>query len=271
MKFQIGGTGIVATTLKELAVKRSDIFFVPPQSLRVKEGLNARVADDPENKAHIEELAISIAEVGVMEPLTCFRIGDEIYVSDGHCRLAATLIAIKRGAEIKAIPVKTDERGTGEADRLLRQVLSGKAKTPFEQGIIYKRLIGFGWTIATIAAKSGKSISHVNAALDLQEAPVEAQNLVTSGKVSASLAGKVIRERGAKEGTATLQEAVATAESVGKTRATAKHVAASEPPPTLAVRDPEAIERLLKHLIRAARAGDERLVKWLAEANVSLD
>ena len=63
---------------------------------------------------------------------------DRIYVSDGHCRLAAKLY-----------------------------------KTTFELGTIYNRLVGYGWTVADITAKTGKSAASINAALDLQGAPPE--------------------------------------------------------------------------------------------------
>lgn len=257
--------------LKELAVGKRDVFYVDPRELSVKEGFNSRVADDPANKEHIEFLARSIAEVGVKEPLTVFNEDGKIYISDGHCRLAATLIAIKRGAEIVSVPVKSEDRGTSEADRLLRQVLESKNKTPLEQGVVYKRLIGHGWPIAMIAQKAGKSVSQVNAALDLQEAPAEAKQLVASGKVSATLAGDVIRKSGATEGTKKLKAAVAKAESAGKKKATSRHVEKTTPAQKSLGRDPEAIERLIKHLVRAARAGDEKLVKWLAEADISID
>ena len=42
----------------------------------------------------------------------------------------------------------------------------------------YNRLAGHGWTVADITAKTGKSSASINAALDLQGAPPEVQNLV---------------------------------------------------------------------------------------------
>ena len=213
-------------TLKGLAKGRSDIFHIDPRDIRQKEGWNSRSADDPDNKEHVESLALSIAEIGVQEPLTVFREGGVIYVSDGHCRLAAALLAIQRGAEIKSVPVKTEGRGASEVDFVLSQITrnSGKPLTPFEQGHVYKRLLGYGWLVGDIAKRAGKSDSHVNACLDLQGAPQQIRNLVASGAVAPSLAMKVMKGRTPEEATTTLNNAVDTAHQQGQSRATARHI-----------------------------------------------
>ena len=209
-------------TIKEIALKRSDIFYVDPRVLKIKDGWNARSADDPENREHVLALAASIAQVGVQEPLTVYYENSTIWVSDGHCRLAATLLAIDKGADIRAIPVKTEGRAANEADHVFSQILrnAGKPLTPFEAGTVYKRLVGYGWTVEEIATKSGKSQASINAALDLQGAPVQVQKLVASGKVSATLAAETLRKEGASKGIETLNNAVDTATQKGKTRAT---------------------------------------------------
>ena len=216
----------MGTTLKELAKGRSDIFLLDPRDIRVKDGWNSRSPDDPDNKEHVEGLARSIAEIGVQEPLTVFREAGVIFVSDGHCRLAATMLAISRGAEIVAVPVKTEGRGAGEVDFVLSQITrnSGKPLTPFEQGHVYKRLLAYGWGIADVAKRAGKSESHVNACLDLQGAPQQIRYLVATGAVAPSLAMKVMKGRTPEEATATLNDAVDTAHQQGKARATAQHI-----------------------------------------------
>jgi len=210
-------------TIKELALKRSDIFYVDPHVLKVKPGWNARNADDPENREHILALARSIAQVGVQEALTVYRDANEIWLSDGHCRLAATFYAIDTlKADIKSIPVKTEGREANEADHVFSQILrnAGKPLTPYEAGTVYKRLVGYGWTVADIALKSGKSKASVDAALDLQGAPLQVQKLVASGKVSATLASETLKKEGAAKATATLNNAVDAATQKGKARAT---------------------------------------------------
>jgi ParB-like chromosome segregation protein Spo0J len=221
---------MTGTTLKEIAVRRSDVFWVDPASLSIKDGWNARVDEDPDNKQHILDLAQSIAELGVLTPLIVFREGDKIFVSDGHCRLAAVKHATTvLGASIASIPVQTEGRSANEADYVLRQLLDGKPKTPFELGMIYKRLVGFGWPIAQIASRSGKSLASVNAALDLQGAPPEVQKLVASGRVSATQAIKTVKAEGA-EASKSLTQAVDRAVKKGKKKATAKDLAPANGP-----------------------------------------
>lgn len=211
-------------TLKEIHKGRSDIFQIDPAELQVKAGWNCRDLSTPENKAHVAELAASIAEIGVVSPLTVFRENGKIYVSDGHCRLAATLYAIHHmGVPIASVPVKTEGKGANEADYVLRQILDGKPKTAFELGGVCKRLLGFGWSVQDIATRSGKSAAAINAALDLQGAPIEVQKMVASGRVSPTLAAKTVKAEGSGA-TETLTRAIDHATQRGKDKATARDI-----------------------------------------------
>src|SRR5580698_1123332 len=93
-------TGGIMPNLKTLeGVKRTDAYQIDPRILKVKAGFNPRDLTSQENKEHIEELAISIAAVGVKQPLIISNEEDGIYVVNGHCRLAATMLAIGRGVD----------------------------------------------------------------------------------------------------------------------------------------------------------------------------
>ena len=210
-------------TLKEIAKGRSDIFYIDPRELQVKAGWNCRDLTQAENKAHILELKESISLIGVVSPLTVFREDSKIYVSDGHCRLAAALMAIGEGVPIESVPVKTEGRAANEADYVLRQILDGKPKTAFELGGVCKRLLGFGWTVSDIATRSGKSVAAINASLDLQGAPIEVQKMVASGRVSPTLAAKTVKAEG-NGATETLTKAIDHATQRGKGKATARDI-----------------------------------------------
>lgn len=213
-------------TLKEIASRRSDVFHVSPAELHVKEGWNSRNLNDADNKAHVASLKMSIREVGVLKPLSVFREKDTTFVSDGHCRLAAVLELIAEGVEIATVPVTTEGRGANEADALLKQALDGKPKTAFELGVIFKRLLGYGWTEEQIAARSGKGIQSVRMSLELQSAPTEVQKMVVSGRVSPTLAVQVMAKEG-DNAAETLSAAIDTAAQQGKTHATAQHIGAT--------------------------------------------
>lgn len=225
------------TTIKEISQHRTDVFHVDPRELAVKDGWNARNFDDPDNKAHIEELASSIAAVGVRKPLDVFLEDGTFYISDGECRLRATMLAIERGAEIKTVPVINEKRSVSEAERLFNQIVgnSGKRFTAIEQAVVFKRLLDFGWDEKEIAAKVPCSTQHVRDLLQLQAAPAAIQQMVKSGEISPTLALTTVKKAkgDGKAATAKLKEAVRTAKASGKKKATAKHVNRAEPASTV--------------------------------------
>ena len=217
--------------LKELSVKRAALLYFDPRTLKVKPGLNVRDLTTPDNRAHVEWLAESIAESGVRTPLEIFSAGDDVFVANGHCRLAATMLAIERGATIATVPCIPEGRGKNDIDRILDQFTlnSGKTLTALEQGSNVKRLLGYGLSPTDVAKRLSKSPSWVNGMLDLQEAPPEAQQAVSAGEISATLATQIVREEGPVKGTETIKRAVSTAKASGKKKATARHVERSRP------------------------------------------
>ncbi|TDW21050.1 ParB-like chromosome segregation protein Spo0J [Rhizobium azibense] len=219
--------------IKTVATGRSDVYRMPPDEIHIKDEWNSRNDADPENEAHIEALAVSIMEVGVKQPLTVYQDGGKFFVSDGHCRIKAVWRAIERGAEIKSVPVMTEERYSSEADRVFSQIVrnSGKPLAPIEQGRVFKRLLAFGWTVADIAKRSGINAGWVKELLELQASAVEIQDMVSTGRISSTLAIQTLRTDGEKAGEV-LAGAVATAEAQGRTRATKKHIGGADKGPS---------------------------------------
>ncbi len=171
----------------------------------------------------------------MLQALTVVMKNDRVIVIDGHCRLLATFRAIEvYGAEIKSIPLTVESRLASEADRVLGQVLrnGGKPLTVLEQGAVFAKLIGFGWSEKQIAEKAGLGAVRVSQILDLIADSNDAiRDLVSSGQVSATLAQQTLREADGDADTAQqmLTDARAVARAMGKTRVTKKHVkAASE-------------------------------------------
>ncbi|TPI86393.1 hypothetical protein [Mesorhizobium sp. B2-8-9] len=215
--------------IKGVAVGRSDTYRLAPADIHVKDGWNCRTEnfnpDDPDDLA----LAQSIAEVGVKANLTVYWLDGKAFVSDGHRRLFATQYAIEHlGAEIKSLPVQTEDRYASEADRVFSQIVrnSGKPLRPIEQAKVFKRLVDLGWTESDIAQKSGLTRQWVVDLLNLQAAPETMTRMVRDGSVSATLAVNALKQSAgdAAEATSKLTQAVETARAEGKTRATAKHM-----------------------------------------------
>jgi ParB/RepB/Spo0J family partition protein len=176
-------------SIKTEAVGRKDLFLIAPEKIQEKAGWNVRDAS-PELTEHIEELALSISQIGVQQPLTVYMEDDIIYLSDGHCRLSAVRKAIEMGAEIKSVPCRVEERYSNDADRVLTMITrnSGKPLTPFEKSKVIKQLVNFGWSKEDIAAKIGMTAAYVVRLLEMQSMPEQLKEAVVSGNVSASLA-----------------------------------------------------------------------------------
>lgn len=263
-------TNKTGTNIKHIAVGRSDLFRLNPFSIKVRDGWNSRDLANPENQEHVEMLAKSISEIGVQEPLTVYMDGETPILTDGHCRLAATFHAINHlGADIKSVPVKTEARGADERDRLLSQLVrnSGKRLTPLEQGSVFKRLIDLGWSEAQIAAKTGTNVQLVAKYLDLRAAPIEVQDMVTRGEVSATLAISVLADQGATKATEMLTAAVNDAKSAGKRKATAKNLEGAMPKvKKTAKADSQAVE-----MLRALHAAVEALLLHLPEYDSEME
>jgi ParB-like chromosome segregation protein Spo0J len=183
--------------IRDIAVGRKDMFMIDPKILKVKSGWNARIAGVDLDE-HIQGLKNSIKEIGVQQPLTIFMEGDEVFVTDGHCRLQATLLAIEEGAEIAAVPCKPEERYSNEADRVLSMVIrnSGKPLTMLEQADVVKRLLSFGWEAKTVAQKTGYSGQHVANLIVLAGADEQMRSQIAKSMISASLAVDLLKHHG---------------------------------------------------------------------------
>lgn len=211
---------------------KSDLYKVAREHLHVAEGFNVRV-HDADYKAHIRFLADSFKENGYMQdkPLAGY-VADQhdgtsaIIVTDGHSRLAAYDLAVSEGMEDFPLPVVTKPRGTSMEDLTIALVTSnsGRPLTPYELGLVVKRLVGYGMETKDIANRIGKGKAYIEGLLDLVAAPKALREMVTSGKVSATLAVETLKKHGAKEAAKVLGAGVKEATASGKDKVTKKVV-----------------------------------------------
>lgn len=209
-------------SIKKIAEGRSDLYRIAPQNLKIKEGWNVRDVESLD----LEDLKVSIKELGVKQPLTVQTEGENIFVTDGHRRYFAVMELIAEGVEIKTVPVQVEDRYSNAADHIASMIVrnSGKPLTALEQARVFKRLLDYGLTETEVAAKVGKSRQWVISMLELNAAPEDLKSLVKTGKVTATLAQQTLAKEGGERATETLTKAVKKAEAEGKTKATAKHV-----------------------------------------------
>lgn len=212
--------------LKDIAVAVKDVFMLDPRLLKERPGWNVRNYEDPETIAHIEHLSLSIAENGVRQPILIVKEGDDIFVDQGHCRRRATMLAIERGADIKAVPCMHADRYASELDRLKDMVNTneGKGLTPLERAEVYARMIKLGETVDGVAKSFGYSTKHVDDMLKLRSIGGEVVEQVRAGNITATTAVEVIKTHGKEAAPQIVKQAVATAKAQGKEKATPKHV-----------------------------------------------
>lgn len=184
-----------ATGIAQFSQGKSEVFKVDPNLLVILPGWNTR-DESPELEAHIDQLAQSIAEVGVKKPIEVKLEDGKLIVKDGHCRTRAAMRAIEvYHAELKTVPVISVDRYASDADLILNQVISnsGKSLTALEQAKVFKKLLDMGWNQADIAKKVGMSNGRISQILDLLTMPALVQAAVTNGHISASLAQQSIK------------------------------------------------------------------------------
>lgn len=212
-------------SLKEMGT-RKEYFSIDPRKLQIKGDWNSRDFTDPANQQHVEDLAKSIAENGVREPLKVYLEGDVAYITNGECRYRAVMLCIERGVDIKAVPVLAEDKNANDADRLFTQFISnsGKPFGPIENARLFKRLMDMGWQQQEIAKKTGFSGGRVSQLLELLRLPLVLQKFIIEGKASASMVLQVWKKHNEDTALAVaeLSGAVAVAAEQGRKRAMPK-------------------------------------------------
>lgn len=178
---------------------RADVYFARPQDFKQRPGWNDARKMDPDYPAHVRRLAdiMKVAGFHRDKPLSVAPDADgSLYITDGHSRHDAVLLANSEGAGIEAIPFVVEQKGTTEDDRLFDAFDKNthKALTPLGEAVNIKRLMSRGHTIEAIAVRLAYSPAIINARLDLIAAPQPVKDMVQDGTVSASLAVAVVRE-----------------------------------------------------------------------------
>lgn len=202
------------------SVSKVTSFALDPLVLKIREGFNAR----PLNQEHVDAMALAQRNGAVFPPLDVYVEDGQIFIVDGHHRLAATLKNIAEGFEIKSLEAR-HFRGN-DADRVAHMLnsASGLALTPLQLGVQYRKLIGFGWTEPQIANRRGKSVQHVKDMIQLAEANSDVHQLVNAGQISGTAALKAVKQHGSKAG-AVIQEGLEQARAEGKEKVTSKALA----------------------------------------------
>jgi ParB family transcriptional regulator, chromosome partitioning protein len=130
----------------------------------------------------LEELAVSIRALGVLQPLLVRADGGRFELVAGERRWRAALLA--DAATVPVILVDTDSRGSLE--RALVENLHREDLNPIEEAAAYKQLLeDGGLTQEALARRLGRSRVSITNALRLLDLPTSVQALLTRGRLTA--------------------------------------------------------------------------------------
>jgi ParB family chromosome partitioning protein len=179
-----------------------------------------RTAIDEE---HITELADSIKQVGVLQPIIVRPYADGYQIIAGERRWRAA-----RAAGLERVPVRVMASTETEALALaLIENLQRQDLNAMEEARGYRRLITeYGMTQAELAERVSKSRSAITNTLRLLDLPDEVQELVYSGQLSAGHARAVLAVSDEQQRVSLAQKCVADGLSVRDAEALARLLAA---------------------------------------------
>ncbi len=213
--------------LKDMGTRAGEIIMLDPEMIEEKPGYNVRNMESEATQAYIRQMVDSIHASGTaaFPEITVHQENGKVYVTRGHCRRRAFIIARQEGAEIKGIrAIASTIKGDAENTLDLLNDADGLHLTPLEIATAIKRLISFEWSISEIAKRRGCTPQAIKNALDVADLPAPAAKMVESGQVAATLAVETVRKQGALLATDSLKTAVQNAKEKGKNHATAKHM-----------------------------------------------
>lgn len=155
----------------------TDIVFNPEQPRK-------KFAEDA-----LQELAASIKQHGILQPVLVAKKKDVFVVIAGERRVRAATIAGLQ--EIPVIVLDVDERTALEL--ALLENIQREDLSPMEEAASYNSLIEkYNYTHEELAEKLGKSRSHISNMLRLYKMPTELTDLVDAKKLSVGHAKAIV-------------------------------------------------------------------------------
>jgi ParB family transcriptional regulator, chromosome partitioning protein len=144
---------------------------------------NRRQPREDFDEAALEELAYSLRDIGMLQPVLVRPMGDSRYeLVAGERRVRAA-----RLAGLDTVPAIV--RHTGDEQLLTEALVENLHRTdlnPLEEAAAYQQLLDdFGMTHEALAAKLGRSRSAITNALRLLTLPTDLQQKVAAGLLSA--------------------------------------------------------------------------------------
>ncbi|CAM2154370.1 Transcriptional regulator [Paraburkholderia tropica] len=230
-------TGNTKAAVKAAGGGSSDLWTVPPEHIHYDPRDNVR----PLNKDRVRQIADLIKANGYdrKKPLGCFvrKVGgeDRIFVYEGQHRYHGALLAISEGYEIDRLPLVIDEaKSVTRANLIYAGIINNDSEklTPLQLAEQIVELQALGEDNKTICSRLNITDQTIRDCLLLANAPREVHKLVREQAVTSTLAIEQIRAHGPEKALERLKRGIDTAKSLGKVKATKKHIEAAAATPT---------------------------------------
>jgi ParB family chromosome partitioning protein len=183
---------IKSTSLLEIEGEKEELIRLPVRAIRPNR-FQPRKDFDEES---ISELADSIREKGIVQPLVVRKAGDGYELVFGERRLrAAKKLALEK---VPCVLMDVDDRELLEI--ALVENLQREDLNPIEEGMAYQALMErFSLSQSDVAAKVGKSRSAVANAVRLLKLPERIRRMILEGKITSGHARALLAVHGESE------------------------------------------------------------------------
>jgi ParB family chromosome partitioning protein len=200
----------------------------------------------------LTELADSIREHGVLQPILVRPVGSQYELIAGERRWRASRMAQRES--IPAIVVEFDDETALEVSII--ENLQREDVTPLEEASMFRKMTDLGYSVRQLAQKIGKDKGYVENRIRLAEAPPEIRELVSVRKDTLSHAYELMKipdERTRRR----LAKKVAAGElTLAKLRA----ITGGEAPETRESATPKRRARTVAGQVAAAKSTDDSLM-----------
>jgi ParB/RepB/Spo0J family partition protein len=142
------------------------------------------------DREKLEELAMSIRQYGVLEPIVVTQRGDRFMIVAGERRYRASLSIVA-----KTIPARVIEADDALVEELsLLENIQRQDLNIIEEGRAYQRLLDRGWTVENLAKKLGyKKTGPIYDRISLLNLKPEYQEMTIRGTLTPSQAYEISR------------------------------------------------------------------------------
>ena len=199
----------------------------------------------------LTELADSIREHGVLQPILVRPIGHQFQLIAGERRWRASRLADR--STIPAIVAEFDDDTALEVSII--ENLQREDVSPLEEAVMFRKMTDLGYSLRQLAQKLGKDKGYIENRLRLSEAPADIRELVSLRRDTISHAYELMKIGDERKRRRLGKKVIAGELTLSRLRAITGSAPAEEP----AVRTKRRARTVAGELV-AARAADDALM-----------